>query len=121
MIRLLLNENFPEPSAQLLRQTGLDIVSIREDCPGWPDEAVLARAVAEKRWIVTFDRDYGDLIYQRKLPPPPAIVLLRERHYLPDEPARWVMRLTDQHARYDGRFVVCTRGRIRARPLLNLI
>lgn len=47
MIKLLLNENFPAPSVRRLEERGLDIIAIREACPGWKDEQVLARAADE--------------------------------------------------------------------------
>lgn len=121
MTKLLLNENFPAPSARKLREHGLDVVAIREACPGWKDVQVLMRAVDEERWIVTFDRDYGDLVFNRGLPPPPAIILLRESHYRPVEPAEWLLRLVNAPEECAGRFVVFTRERIRTRPLLQLI
>jgi predicted nuclease of predicted toxin-antitoxin system len=121
MIKLLLNENFPAPSVRRLEEHGLDIVAIREACPGWKDEQVLARAVEEGRWIVTFDSDYGDLVFHQGLPPPPAIVLLRESHYRPAEPAEWVLGLAGASDECVGRFVVFTRERIRTRPLLQVV
>lgn len=121
MTRLLLDENFPAPSVKRLQEHGLDVVAIREACPGWPDERVLALAVEERRWIVTFDRDYGDLVFHQGLASPPAIVLLRESHYRPTEPAEWVLSLLDAPEEYAGRFVVHTRERVRTRPLLQVV
>lgn len=90
MIGLLRDENFPAPSVRRLQEHGLDVVAIREACPSWPDESVLARAVEECRWIVTFDRDFGDLVFHKGLPSPPTIVLLRESHYsVKQEPGRY--------------------------------
>ncbi len=37
---------------------------------------VLARAVDEQRIILTFDRDYGELIYRFRLPPPKGVIYL---------------------------------------------
>jgi hypothetical protein len=71
--RLLLNENFPAPATADLRAAGLDIVAVSECCSGWDDVRVMALAVEEQRWLITFDRDYGELVYLRGLTPPPAI------------------------------------------------
>lgn len=62
-MRFLANENFPLPSVRLLRSAGHDVLSITEESPGISDDRILARAVAEERIILTFDRDYGELIY----------------------------------------------------------
>lgn len=120
-IKLLLNENFPLPAVVALRQQGHDLLSIKERCAGSPDVDVMAIAVREQRWIVTFDRDYGELVFSRRLPPPPAIILLREAHYRPSEPAEWVAELLLTPERFDGQFVVFSRGAVRSRPLLQIV
>ncbi|WP_301101834.1 DUF5615 family PIN-like protein [Propionivibrio sp.] len=121
MTKLLLDENFPAPAARLLGASGLDMLAIRDACPGWLDNDVLALAVAEQRWIITFDRDYGDLVFKLNLPPPPAIVLLREPHYQPAEPADWVLSLLAQPEIHLGRFVVFTRDKVRVRAMLKAL
>lgn len=121
MVRLLLNENFPSPSVTALRELGHDVLWIKQDFAGITDRAVMEMAVREQRWIVTFDRDYGELVFSRRLPPPPAIVLLREAHYRPIEPAEWVRTLLLVPERVEGQFVVFSRGAIRSRPLLQVV
>ena len=87
MPRWLLNENFPQPSVLRLRAHGWDVTAISEDSPSIDDDAVMERARIEGRWLATFDRDYGELVFKRGLPTPGVIVLLRVPTYLPEEPA----------------------------------
>jgi hypothetical protein len=56
VIRFLLDENVPLASAARVRLAGHDVVQAiaRET-----DRALLERATAERRVIVTFDRDFG--------------------------------------------------------------
>ena len=61
----------------MLRAAGYDVLSIAETRSGDDDTKVLALAREEGRWLVTFDRDYGELLFARNLAPPPAVVLLR--------------------------------------------
>jgi predicted nuclease of predicted toxin-antitoxin system len=119
--RLLLNENFPIPAITRLRRKGLDLLAIGEASRGLQDEAVLALAVKDQRWLVTFDRDYGELVFGRGLPSPPAIVLLRETHYRPAEPADWVIELLRTPEHIEGQFVVFRRRAVRTRPLLRVL
>ena len=72
-MRFLANENFPLRSVNRLREAGYDIASITEDSPGVTDSEVLARAADEERIILTFDRDYGELIYRLRMPSPIVI------------------------------------------------
>ena len=48
-------------------------------CPGSTDEQVLARAEAERRVLVTADKDFGELAFRSRLPAASGIILLRLR------------------------------------------
>jgi len=61
-MKLLANENFPLKSILYLRSKGFDISSIGTDNPSIMDNVVMKIAIDEKRTILTFDRDYGELI-----------------------------------------------------------
>lgn len=118
-IRLLLNENFPAPSVALLRESGFDVLSIAESLAGTKDEDVLSLAVREQRWLVTFDRDYGDLLFAHGYPSPPAVILLRVPSYRPTEPAAWIVALSRNAQDCLGRFTVFNGSTVRSRPLLR--
>lgn len=118
---LLVNENFPAPSTAKLRAAGWDVLAIADRHASLPDEGVLALACTEGRWLVTFDRDYGELIFGRQLPAPPAAILIREPHYKNHEPAEWLMQLLDEPSNCLGHFVVMTRESVRKRPLLRVL
>lgn len=75
--RLLADENIPARAIDALRTAGYDLLSIREFSPGIPDEEVLRLAVAQDSILVTFDRDYGDLVFRRGLKAPQGIIYLR--------------------------------------------
>jgi predicted nuclease of predicted toxin-antitoxin system len=63
-MRLLANESFPMASKKLLVDSGFGIIHIGETNGGISDETVMEMAVAEGRTILTFDRDYGELIFK---------------------------------------------------------
>lgn len=115
--RLLANENFPAPSVHYLRDKGYDVASVSEGGGGLSDPEVLAQAVTEQRWIVTFDRDYGELIFARGLTPPPAVILFRMRSYRPDMPGRFLAALFESDSEFEGHFVVLDEADFRKRPL----
>jgi hypothetical protein len=94
------------------------VVSIAESFPGIDDVDVLGRAVDEQRWLVSFDRDYGELLFSRGLPPPPAVILLRTPSYRPTDPATWLMQLAQEPQARLGMFTVFDGGSIRGRPFL---
>lgn len=60
---LLANENIPFASIKELRSEGFDILTIAESYRGESDRKVLSVCADEQRSLITFDRDYGELIF----------------------------------------------------------
>jgi predicted nuclease of predicted toxin-antitoxin system len=117
-MRFLANENFPLPSVHRLRQAGHDVSAISEDSPGVKDGIVLARASQEQRIVLTFDRDYGELIYRLGLPAPAGVIYYRFDPRTPEEPAEQLLRLFSlPGVLLDQKFTVVERGQLRQRPL----
>jgi len=114
----LANENFPVFSIKLLRDAGHNIAGVIEETPEDKDRDVLKRAHEERRIVLTFDRDYGELIYRHKLFVPSGIVYFRFNPSTPEEPAEILLNILDKgKVPILGRFTVVERGRIRQRTL----
>lgn len=77
MAALLLDENMPRSAGRALAAEGHDVVFIADASPGADDRRVLALAREQARVLVTFDADFGNLVFQHGEAPPPAIVYLR--------------------------------------------
>ncbi len=92
-MRLLANENFPKASVIALRENGYNVLSIGEDNPSIQDHEVIAIAIEEERLILTFDRDYGELVFKKGLKPPQGIIYLRIESFTPAEPAEIIHQL----------------------------
>jgi predicted nuclease of predicted toxin-antitoxin system len=88
-VNFLANENFPLEAVESLRLAGHDVAWIRADAPGSTDPQVLARAVAELRVLLTFDKDFGDLAFRAGLPSGCGIVLFRLRANSASSLLRW--------------------------------
>ena len=117
-MKFLANENFPLPSVRILQKAGYDVLAITEESPGIEDNEVLAWAASEKRVILIFDRDYGELIYRLGLTSPSGVIYLRYRPLSPVEPAEQLLILFQTEGlQFEGRFTVVERERIRQRPL----
>lgn len=117
-MRFLANENFPLASINTLRAAGQDVASVSEDSPGAKDSEVLARAENEGRVILTFDRDYGELIYKAGLPPPVGVIFFRYDPLTPKEPGEHLLQLLAVQAlSLERKFTVVERGQVRQRPL----
>lgn len=76
-MRLCANENISEDCVVKLRQNGHDVLWIRENAPGSTDEEVLARAHRENRLLITFDKDFGQLVFQQGAQASHGVILFR--------------------------------------------
>jgi predicted nuclease of predicted toxin-antitoxin system len=118
MMRFLANENFPRMSVLQLRDSGYDVAYGSEDAPGAEDSLVLQRAVNEERIILTFDRDYGELIYRLRMPVPKGVIYFRYIPTTPKEPAQDLLTLLSVEGLIlEGYFTVFERTQLRQRPL----
>ena len=117
-MRFLANENFPVSSIKKLRQAGIDIDAIIEMMPGAKDQQVLDSAYKTGRIILTFDRDYGELIFRHELPVPAGVVYFRYAPSTPEEPAEYLLKLlAKDNIVLVGRFTVARQDQLRQRPL----
>ena len=115
MTRLLLDENFPRSAMVSLTAAGHDVLAVAVSAPGLSDRNVLALARTERRCLVTFDSDSGDLVFHKGEPSPPAIVYLRLHPIVSDEALSLTLRALDQPVQ--GWFIVATADALRRRPL----
>jgi predicted nuclease of predicted toxin-antitoxin system len=116
-VKILANENFPQAAVLALRGAGHDVLWARKEMPGAPDEDVMARAAAEQRLLVTFDADFGELVYRRGLPPSCGVVLFRLAIPAPELAANRTLAVLQSRTDWEGQFAVVEETRVRLRPL----
>jgi predicted nuclease of predicted toxin-antitoxin system len=116
-VRLLVDENMPGTVIADLRQRGHDIFSVKESMRGADDPAILARAQAESRVVVTQDKDFGELAFRIGLPATCGVILLRLTGDDPDADNGRIVAVVESRADWSGAFVVATEKRVRVRPL----
>lgn len=75
--RYLANENFPAAIVRTLRAAGDDVLYAAETLIAAPDEQVPRAALDQNRVVLTFDQDFGELVFHHRQPPPPGVVLFR--------------------------------------------
>ena len=93
---------------------GHDVASALETAPQAEDEEILAWARGERRILVTEDKDFGELVFVRRLPHPCIIRFVDMR--VQDK----VAAMQDLIAGYtdslrDGMLIVVTENRVRIR------
>lgn len=117
-MKFLANENIPLASVNYISESGFCISSITQSCPGISDEQVLRKARSESSIIITFDRDYGELIFKKALPSPKGILYLRFLPAYPEEAGKILLMLfKSRHIILENNFTIVERNKIRQRPL----
>lgn len=116
-MRVCANENIPEECVASLRRSGHDVLWIREAAPGISDDAVLARAVAEDRLVITFDKDFGELVFRRGAKPSRGVVLFRISQPSPAAVAERVTAVLASRDDWYGHYSVVDDFTIRMRRL----
>ncbi len=78
---------------------------------------VLEHRRSERRTLLTFDKDFGELAFLRGLPVDCGIILFRIEPRSPEELASIPVEVLLSHQNWAGHFSVVTRDRVRMRPL----
>jgi predicted nuclease of predicted toxin-antitoxin system len=116
-VRLLADECVDAGLVLHLRTAGHDVVYAAETAASADDREVITRAQAERRILLTEDKDFGDLVF-RQAQSVPGIVLLRID---PASHALKRLRLDAAITRFGddlfGRYVTVEEARFRSRPL----
>lgn len=102
-----------------LRAAGYSVKAIAEISPSLPDEVVLELAVAEKRLLITEDKDFGEWIFahQRAMT---GVLLIRYPASMRSSMVEAVIDLTGGYApELDGSFTVLEPGRARIRKKIK--
>ena len=116
-MRLCADENLPGDCVVALRAAGHDVRWIRETMPGATDDAVLTRAQVDSRLLLTFDKDFGALVFQNSRSGQAGIVLFRISLPSVAEVADTVTRVLGSRQDWAGHFSVVDDNSIRMRPL----
>lgn len=86
-MNFLADENFPAKSILLLEKNDHSVRRVSELFKGSLDSEIIQAAYKEDEIIITFDKDFGELIFKINLSLPAGIVLFRLKHFGPTLPA----------------------------------
>ena len=116
-MRLCANENVPGDCVALLRSRGHDVLWVHESHPGLGDEAVLKKALSESRLLITFDKDFGELVFHRGAGASWGIVLFRIDMPSPGAVSERVLAVLESRSDWEHQFSVADDAMVRMRPL----
>ena len=99
-----------------LRGAGAEIISVSE--VSWCDEKIMKISSGQRLTIITFDKDFGYLVFKRGIGAPYGVILFRIRMKSPDyifKMLKWI--LFESGIKFERNFVVVTESKVRVVPL----
>ncbi len=116
-MRIIANENIMATVISELRKRGHDVLWIKEAMPKAADDAILARAEAEQRLVLTHDKDFGELAFRYGLPATCGMLLIRLSGAGRQADIDQILNVVDSRDDWSGHFSVASRAHLRIRPL----
>lgn len=118
MLLFLADENFPQASYKFLKEKDYDILHITDvGLASIPDQEVIEFSIKEGRLIITFDSDFGELIFKLDYKPK-GVIYFRWKSFRPSEPGQYIHELIEDGViGFDGFITVIDRDKIRQRKI----
>ena len=112
-MKLVADESCAGPVIRALREAGHDVIAIAEVAKGATDDQVLARALDEKRVLITEDHDFGELVYARGRSTAGVLLVRFHSRARRAKPATVVEAVAKLGSPLQGAFAVVEPGRVR--------
>jgi predicted nuclease of predicted toxin-antitoxin system len=118
MLLLLADENFPQASYKFLKEKGYDILHITDvGLASIPDQEVIEFSIEEDRVIITFDSDFGELIFKLDYKPK-GVIYFRWKSFRPSEPGQYIDEVIEEGIiDFEGFVTVIDRDKVRQRKI----
>jgi predicted nuclease of predicted toxin-antitoxin system len=120
-MRWIADENVSGTVIRTLHELGHDVLSVKELMRGAGDPKILALAQAERRVVVTHDKDFGELAFRFGLPAACGVILFRLSGVDPASDNRRMLEVLQSGVDWTGHFAVATEDRVRIRPLPRIL
>jgi|SRR3989344_3239045 len=117
-MKFLAYENIPLQVVNNLKNKRVDIISLSESIRGMKDEKILELANKEKRTLITFDNDFGELIFRNKKENK-GVILLRLHPQTIDYITLILQKVLSMKIDFKNSFCVVESHRIRVVPFIN--
>ncbi len=116
-MKFLANENIPFSTVKTLKGQGWEIEHVGEKNMGIRDEEVIEYSIQNNQVIITFDSDYGELVFTKGYKPQ-GVIYLRIKNFTPEYPAFLLHKLiVEDELEVKGKFTVVSENLIRQRDI----
>lgn len=118
-MKLLADENIHGDLVKWLRSRGHDVLYAAEAFPSISDDGLLAVARNEDRVLITDDKDFGELVFHRRLVTR-GVILIRLSARSASERIERLSRIwSDVESQVSYKFIVISDRKVRVRGVLR--
>lgn len=114
-VRLLADENVHAQVVRSLRSRGWEVEFIAETSAGASDAQILARTDISEFVLITYDSDFGELIFKHAMPRPDLLIYSRLGRAEPRYVADRIIDILENSPESGNCYVILANG-IRVRP-----
>ncbi len=115
-MKFLANKNIPTELVNELRESGYDILKVDEIKKGMRDQEIIEFSLKEKRILITFDKDFEELVVKEKRETI-GVILLRINPESVQYIKKRILLLFAQIKELKGKFIVFENHITRERQL----
>ena len=114
----VIDESVDAAITSALRNAGFEVWSVTEEEASITDDLVFQRAIEKNAILITADKDFGDIVFRRKLVNR-GVILLRLAGLTAEEKCSLTIQALERHrSQLESAFTVVTAQQVRVRPLL---
>ena len=114
-MKFLADENIEREFIEALRESGFDVLSVRESYIGIEDDEILQIAENENAVILTYDTDFGALIFRYSLKSRGVILLRLSDVTLVEKIDKTISAIREHEAEFENAFTVISEKLVRIR------
>ena len=114
---LLADENVPKEAVLALRHLGCDLAWVQEIAPGLKNGDVVDLARKQGRVLLTFDKDFGELVFREGYTGLRGVILIRIGPHSPEAVSDFLSQTLQQEIPWEGHYSVVLEGTVRSVPL----
>lgn len=114
---LLADENVPKEAVLTLRHLGCDVAWVQEIAPGLKNGDVIDLARKQRRVLLTFDKDFGELVFRERYGGLRGVILIRVGPHSPEAISVFLSQVLQQEIPWEGHYSVLLEGTVRSVPL----
>lgn len=114
-MKILADENVEREFIEALREASFDVVSVRESYIGFADDEILRVAEEENAVILTYDTDFGELVFRYSLKSRGVILLRLSGLNLMERIAKTIAAIGEHQDELENAFTVISENSMRIR------